>query len=228
MPEVLDYTQNSQLDRSLNRQSSLIHDFNFVDNIEFDKEYEGVTPFKFLPASGSVRLFASSSSAGEMQFWDQTNNVKAHRIFIDPVTENLFFDPDSNNTRQISFSQSTSRLYAGFFVQVADEIDFTVESGSNAFGINITAGLITFAGGGNSRTTRLTASKLRLPVRTHAEAPANNIELYNTDLSAGNTQLAWSTEGTGTTGTGTPTADRTVSVFVNGVQLYLIASTSAS
>ena len=45
---------------------------------------------------------------------------------------------------------------------------------------------------------------------------------------AENTILDINTEGTGVTGSGTPTANRTVAVKVNGTVLYLIASTSAS
>ena len=53
------------------------------------------------------------------------------------------------------------------------------------------------------------------------------MNIFSSDLSAGNTQLSLYGEGT-SVGSGTPTADRTISINVNGTQLYLIASTSAS
>jgi len=58
-------------------------------------------------------------------------------------------------------------------------------------------------------------------------APADHMHLGSTDLSAGNTQLSWYGEGT-SVGTGTPAADRTIAVKVNGTQYYLLASTSSS
>ena len=61
-----------------------------------------------------------------------------------------------------------------------------------------------------------------------ANAANDKLVLSAVDLSAGNTILDINTEGTGVVGSGTPTADRTVAVRVNGTVLYLIASTAAS
>lgn len=61
-----------------------------------------------------------------------------------------------------------------------------------------------------------------------AAAAADKLVLSAVDLSAGNTILAMNTEGTGVVGTGTPTADRTIAIEVNGTTFYIIASTSAS
>jgi hypothetical protein len=55
-------------------------------------------------------------------------------------------------------------------------------------------------------------------------SPADTITIYSTDLSAGNTMLSIYTEGT-TVGTGTPTANRTIAVRINGTVYYLLAST---
>lgn len=57
-------------------------------------------------------------------------------------------------------------------------------------------------------------------------ADANSVKIFSTDLSAGNTQLAWYGEGT-PVGSGTPVANTTIAVEVNGTQYYLIASTVA-
>lgn len=54
--------------------------------------------------------------------------------------------------------------------------------------------------------------------------PADTVTLYSSDLSAGNTMPSFYTEGT-IVGTGTPTADRTIAVRINGTVYYLLAST---
>lgn len=60
-----------------------------------------------------------------------------------------------------------------------------------------------------------------------AAAAANTIRLSAVDLSAGNTMLDIDTEGTGVVGTGTPAADRTIAIGVNGTTYYILASTIA-
>ena len=57
-------------------------------------------------------------------------------------------------------------------------------------------------------------------------APADTVQIYSTDLSAGNTIPSFYTEGTNV-GTGTPTANRTIAVRFNGTVYYLLASTTA-
>lgn len=54
--------------------------------------------------------------------------------------------------------------------------------------------------------------------------PADTVQFYSTDLSAGNTIPSFYTEGTNV-GTGTPTANRTIAVRFNGTVYYLLAST---
>lgn len=55
--------------------------------------------------------------------------------------------------------------------------------------------------------------------------PADTLTLYSSDLSAGNTIPSVYTEGTAIVGTGTPTADRTIAIRINGTVYYLLAST---
>lgn len=55
---------------------------------------------------------------------------------------------------------------------------------------------------------------------------ADAVKMYSKDLSAGNTMLGIRTEGGGSLGTGTPTANRTVAIEYDGVTLYFLASTS--
>jgi hypothetical protein len=54
--------------------------------------------------------------------------------------------------------------------------------------------------------------------------PADTVTFYSSDLSAGNTMPSFYTEGT-IVGTGTPTANRTIAVRINGTVYYLLAST---
>jgi len=68
---------------------------------------------------------------------------------------------------------------------------------------------------------------LEVPNATPGAATANSFRLFSEDLSAGNTQLSMYGEGT-SVGSGTPTADGTIAVKINGAQVYLITSTSAT
>lgn len=60
---------------------------------------------------------------------------------------------------------------------------------------------------------------------TQGAALANAIQIVSEDLSAGNTILSLRTEGTAAVGTGTPTANRTVAMKINGTVYYFLAST---
>ena len=61
-----------------------------------------------------------------------------------------------------------------------------------------------------------------------AAAAADKVVISAIDLSAGNTILDINTEGTGVEGSGTPTADKTIAIRVNGNVRYLLASTVAA
>ena len=61
-----------------------------------------------------------------------------------------------------------------------------------------------------------------------AAAAADKLVLSAIDLTGGNTILDINTEGTGVEGTGTPAADKTIAIRVNGSVRYLLASTVAS
>lgn len=81
---------------------------------------------------------------------------------------------------------------------------------------------------GTFTPTGAIAATLELTSDTIGSASANSIRITSTDLTAGNTQLSIATEGGGSVGTGTPTADRTISIDYDGVQLYVLAATAAS
>ena len=59
-------------------------------------------------------------------------------------------------------------------------------------------------------------------------SPTDAVRWGSFDLSAGNTAPSLRTEGSGAVGSGTPTQNRTVALKVNGTNLYLLASTSAT
>ena len=104
---------------------------------------------------------------------------------------------------------------AGNGTPAASNMRFTIQGNGNV-GMSTT----TF---GTSATNTLAIANGTAPTT----GPSDEIQIYSTDLSAGNTMLGLRTEGTNV-GTGTPTADRTVAIEINGTTYYLIASTSAT
>ena len=87
--------------------------------------------------------------------------------------------------------------------------------------------LVSKTGTGSTPTSFTTNIAIDLKNVVMAAPAADYMRIGSTDLSAGNTQLSWYGEGT-SVGTGTPAADRTIAVRVNGTQYYLLASTSPS
>jgi len=94
---------------------------------------------------------------------------------------------------------------------------YSAGTASNYFNGNLGIGSSTF---GTSATNTLAILTGTAPTT----GPADTIQLYSTDLSAGNTIPSFYTEGTNV-GTGTPTANRTIAVRFNGTVYYLLAST---
>ena len=62
----------------------------------------------------------------------------------------------------------------------------------------------------------------------HSNADMNTVKLFANNTTGNNTELAWSTRGNQTLGSGSPAQDTTISVFVNGTRFFLLASTSAT
>jgi hypothetical protein len=60
-----------------------------------------------------------------------------------------------------------------------------------------------------------------------ATGPADTIQIYSTDLSAGNTMLSLYTEGTVVNANATAAATHRIAIRVNGTVYYLLANTSA-
>jgi hypothetical protein len=57
--------------------------------------------------------------------------------------------------------------------------------------------------------------------------PADTIQIYSTDLSAGNTMLSIYTEGTSVNANTTADATHRIAVRINGTVYYLLANTAA-
>jgi hypothetical protein len=130
----------------------------------------------------------------------------------------------------------------------AGTMDFNTASGQMRFlswGASGTQGIFTWwtGAGAASTTQRMTlngSNNLGLATSTFGTSatntfsvftgtapttgPADTVQFYSTDLSAGNTIPSFYTEGTNV-GTGTPTANRTIAVRFNGTIYYLLAST---
>lgn len=123
----------------------------------------------------------------------------------------LFGDTDDDDIGSISYENSGD--YMAFTTNTAEgmRIDSSgnVGIGSTSWGTNA-AKVLSIASG-----------------TVPASGPADSVQLYSLDLSAGNTMLGIYTEGTNV-GTGTPAADRTIAFDVNGTTLYVLASTAAS
>ena len=83
-------------------------------------------------------------------------------------------------------------------------------------------------GRGDFYWKRTNTDELALTNVGASAAPDNKLVVSAVDLSAGNTILDINTEGTAIVGSGTPTADRTVAIRVNGEVIYLIGSTVAT
>jgi len=125
-----------------------------------------------------------------------------------------------------------SRVYTGgsaggtAYLFYADGGDAAQNTMSYAFYAN---GTHTYAFYAESGSLHLEGSAGYIELKNNSSMSSTNdyVKIGAKDLSAGNTMLAIQTEGT-CVGTGTPTADRTIAIDVNGTTYYLLASTSSS
>jgi hypothetical protein len=131
------------------------------------------------------------------------DTTSAGNRMILPETNKFRFNIPNDGATTFSFTK-TGPTYLMTILNTGN-----VGIGTTSFGTNA-AGVLAIANG-TAPTTGV----------------ADAIQLFSTDLSAGNTILGIYTEGTGIVGTGTPTADRTIAININGTVYYLIASTSA-
>lgn len=120
---------------------------------------------------------------------------------------------------KVGAAANTGIAYGGNFV--ADD----AHTGAN--NIAVYASAANASGSGKNIAIDVANGDIRIGNAASVQAAdANTLHIGCEDLSAGNTQLVLYGEGT-SVGTGTPAANRTVALKVNGTQYYLIASTSA-
>lgn len=161
--------------------------------------------------NATVRLEnASNGSSAYANFQvrnDAGNNVEfgmqsSTRSTTYPANEGWIY---ASNSVNIGYAGST-KFYAGSFERMR------IDSAGNV--------LIGTTSSPTTGTQCLTIETDAAPTAT----PADTVTFYSSDLSAGNTMPSFYTEGT-IVGTGTPTADRTIAVRINGTVYYLLAST---
>nr|QMP82964.1 MAG: hypothetical protein [Caudoviricetes sp.] len=148
--------------------------------------------------AGNVHLFGSLSANG----FTNTSPTFTERMRIDS-SGNLLL-------RQSSNAANTS---VSFNTTVQDAL--TLDSSGN-----LGLGATTF---GTSATKTLALSTGTAP----STGPADTIQLYSTDLSAGNTMLSLYTEGTCVNANTTAAATHRIAVRINGTVYYLLANTAA-
>ena len=142
-------------------------------------------------------------------------------FYVNPQTKGA----SSTITNQYGFFVESSVTDAtnnfGFYSNIAAASQrwnfYAAGTAANYFNGNVGIGSNVF---GTSATNTICIATGTAPTT----GPADTIQLYSTDLSAGNTIPSFYTEGTNV-GTGTPTANRTIAVRFNGTVYYLLAST---
>jgi hypothetical protein len=117
----------------------------------------------------------------------------------------------------------TGDANTGIFFPAADTIAFA-EGGAEVMRIdssgNVGIGTSTF---GTSAVRSFAIATGTAPTT----GPADTIQIYSTDLSAGNTMLSLYTEGTVVNSNVTAAATHRIAIRVNGTVYYLLANTSA-
>ncbi len=170
-------------------------------------------------SAGDAKLHIFKASAGSVTALADTvgvleNNSHAYFSILSPATATgaiLFGSPTSNNRANIAFDHNV------------DIMSFRVGGATRTY---IDA-LGNFGVGG---TIWGTSAERVLSLKTGvapSTGPADTVQLFSLDLSAGNTMLGIRTEGTAT-GSGTPAQNRTMAISINGTTYYVLMSTAAS
>jgi len=175
------------------------------------------------PATTVNYLRITASAAGDpiILATDGTDAAVNLRLFPKGTTTGqVVFPLGAEATPSMTFLGDEN---TGMFSTGGDTIDFST-AGSKVVTIdadgNLGIGVDTF---GTNAAATLALSNATPP----ASGPANTIQIYSSDLSAGNTILSMYNEGNGGISAVSPTApDRTLAVSVNGVIYYLACKTT--
>lgn len=179
------------------------------------KTFTATTVFQKADATAAVvaTFRSSTSSNGQVtinSIGDSIGSAVAGDVLIQNSQGSLFLSPNKASEK--------IWLSGGVWTNVGVIIDGSQNLGirTSTFGASA-AGVLAIANG------------------TQGAALANAIQITSEDIAAGETTLSLRTEGTGTStdgstflGTGTPTANRTINVKINGTLYALLASTSFS
>lgn len=189
----------------------IVHDA--VQTLKFYDGTAGQTRM-FINSSGNVGI-GTTSPAYKLQVGTGANSATAAAAFLGGYT--AFENAAGTGNPSITFNND---IDTGILNPAANNIAFVTNASER---MRITSAGNVLIGTTSSPTTGtqcLTIETETAPTAT----PADTVTFYSSDLSAGNTMPSFYTEGT-IVGTGTPTADRTIAVRINGTVYYLLAST---
>jgi len=210
-----------------------------------DNSVTGINALSFTDVDGTIAGIANKNLLSRIAAETITNNWTYQKLAGSIVENFITYSANSGHPSLLNFKKShqdTAGHTATVNTELIAQLLFYGNSGSGftpAAGIEVAqsgaAGTYTpaemniYIADGTNWGIRyvLGYNSIQMANGTVTAAAANSFKIGSTDLSAGNTQLSLYGEGT-CIGTGTPTADRTVAVKINGTQYYLLASTSAS
>jgi hypothetical protein len=144
----------------------------------------------------------------------------AENNLLGATTNYAFF---ASNSAAITTGKTHYAFYAG---------NNTATGGGTTYNFYAAGTAINYFGGntGVGATTFGTSADKVLALGTGTApttGPADTIQIYSTDLSAGNTMLSIFTEGTPVNANATAAATHRIAIRVNGTVYYLLANTSA-
>lgn len=161
--------------------------------------------------------------------------VGTNSALYSQVSGGTFFTSLSSNWYQTTSNVNAyiSTGFASVYTQVGGSHIFT-SAASGAAGATISvAKSMTYDVNGNlgvGTSTFGTSADTVLGIKTGAApttGPADTIQLYSTDLSAGNTMFSLFTEGTCVNANTTAAATHRIAIRINGTVYYLLANTAA-
>lgn len=198
-------------------------------------------------SGGSGRQFAIySGTSGQLSIYDNTG--ASERMRIDASGNVGIGVSNPSATGKLSIVQSPSGTYGSAGIWISDNATTsfmlnTIASGVAGFW---SSGALAFGSGANNFTERMridasgnvgigtssfgTSAAKVIGISTGTApttGPADTIQIYSTDLSAGNTMLSLYTEGTPVNANTTAATTHRIAIRVNGTVYYLLANTAA-
>ena len=201
--------------------------FPSADTIAFT---EGGTEAMRIDSSGNLGLgVAPSAWRSDRKAFDVGSGASFYGTTYDAsanITSNAFINASGNavykSTAEAAFYRTVSGLHQWY----------TAPSGTAGTAITFTERMRITSGGnvGIGTSTFGTSAATVLAIATGtapSTGPADTIQIFSTDLSAGNTILSLRTEGTPVNANTTAATTHRIAVRINGTVYYLLANTSA-